>query len=521
MDLTFLQKARSPKHDTASKRTRKDSSNVSLHSQAIRYDALMSHTGPARGSSLPRKQDRETSLPTGEDWLFRVKVISAATDLADDLFKNAVQGLVRICFPDGILDQLGLHVLEQHMREENAPIDNIQRMSEIFKSEMIQRLTSMLAEHLDTPPKVDLAVHATVAASARLHGEQKLGEDILSHVSATLLQLKARAPEDSTEWLASGDELHNTASSHSNIKIGDVSEKKHTPPPKANKAKTRDKKHRLFRPTTSNLSIDDHGMDNDAPAPPLGKNASEPIRPMHKGKDGRISTKWQWNIKPEEHTDDVPNKVFTRTGDLFAYHALSFAKQKLGAEASRKELRMYMQAMLDGMHIDEFGKWVESLQKLLNGDYEMLKRSEPSASDIDQKSSRATPAPIEMRKRAKRTAKANIEGVDNRSYDGKTIKRETADSHYLISKNVHEEAPEIQVARTTNTLRQLLTEERGSRPPVTSVEPYEPLEGTKGYSSSGNMDSVSLCVCYLRREAEHVSRISGCQCSAFSGDQTV
>jgi len=507
--FNFLQKARSPEHDTASKRTHKIPSNIALRSQPIGYD------------SLPRKQDRETSLPTGEDWLFRVKVISAATDLADDLFKNAVQGLVRICFPDGILDQLGLRVLEQHMREENAPLDNIQRMTEIFKSEMIQRLTSMLAEYLDTPTKVDLAVHATVAASARLHGEQKLGEDILSHVSATLLQLKSRAPEDSTEWSVGGNELHNTASSDSDIKIGDVSEKKHTPPPKANKAKTRGKKHRLFQPTTSKLSIDDHGIEDDAPIPPLGKNASELVGSIHKGKDGRISTKWQWNLKPEEHTDDVPNEVFTRTADLFAYHALPFAKQKLGAEASRKELRMYMQAMLDAMPSDEFERWVESLQKLLNGDYEMLKRSEPSASDIDQKSSRATPAPIETRKRAKGIVKENVGGIDNRLYNGKPIKRETADSYYPISKIAHGEAPENQIAGTTNTLRQLLIEERGSRPPVTHIETDEPLEGTEGYPGSGNVDSVSLRVCCSRREAEHVSRISGCQCSACSGDQTV
>ena len=144
---------------------------------------------------MPQKQDRVASLPTAEDWLFRVKVISSATDLGNDLFKNAVHGLVRICFPDGVLDQLGLRVLEQHMREENAPTDNIERMTGIFQSEMIQHVTSILAEHLDTPAKVDSAVRAIVAGSAQLYGEQDLGEDILGHISDSLLRLKARAPE--------------------------------------------------------------------------------------------------------------------------------------------------------------------------------------------------------------------------------------------------------------------------------------------------------------------------------------
>jgi hypothetical protein len=139
-------------------------------------------------------------------------MISSATDLSNDVFKNAVQGLVKIYFPEGILEQLGVQVLEQHMHQEKAPEENIQRMSEIFRSEMAHRATWMLSEYLDTPAKVESAMRATIAASARLHGDA-LGDDILSHVTSSLLRLKERALGNSTEWLADGDATLDTASS--------------------------------------------------------------------------------------------------------------------------------------------------------------------------------------------------------------------------------------------------------------------------------------------------------------------
>jgi hypothetical protein len=93
------------------------------------------------------------------------------------------------------LDQLGIEVLQQHMREEKAPEENIQRMREAFCSEMAQRVTWMLAAYLDTPAKVKSAMRATIEASATLHGEA-LGDDILGEVTHSLLRLKEQAPED-------------------------------------------------------------------------------------------------------------------------------------------------------------------------------------------------------------------------------------------------------------------------------------------------------------------------------------
>lgn len=90
-------------------------------------------------------------------------------DLENDVFKHTVQGLVRICFPGGLFDQLGPRVLEQHMREMKAPEENIGRISEIFRTEMTQRITFMLAEYLDMPAKFESITRALVVASAKLH----------------------------------------------------------------------------------------------------------------------------------------------------------------------------------------------------------------------------------------------------------------------------------------------------------------------------------------------------------------
>lgn len=98
-----LQSSQSPARGTATKRARVPSASTSHRVQHAERD-VQSRAGSVQVTYTTQNHDRSTSLPTGEDWLFRVKVISSATDLDNELFKSAVQGLVRICFPEGILD---------------------------------------------------------------------------------------------------------------------------------------------------------------------------------------------------------------------------------------------------------------------------------------------------------------------------------------------------------------------------------------------------------------------------------
>ncbi|KAI4653107.1 uncharacterized protein J4E79_008620 [Alternaria viburni] len=394
-------KSQSPACDTASKRARV----TSKRTQHAEPNSNSSRAGSVKDTYRAQKQGRSISLPTGDDWVFRVKVISSATDLGNDLFKNAVQGLVRICFPEGILDQLGPQVLEQHMREEKAPEQNIERMGDLFRSEMAQRVASMIAGHLDTAAKVDSVLGTILFASARAHGDN-LGEDILGYVTDSLLKLKVKASERSTEWLAGGDaaatEEEEEGSSDGESSTNDISNKELTPPPKTKKPKKRDRKQQRARSKTPDDILEDVEVDNNVPA-------TLPKQHTSKNKDRKISSTWKWHVDAAELADEDVADTFPRTSDLFAYHALPISQRKLGPSASKKEIRCEMQSLLDGTPQEEFEKWVESLQKLLDGDRDMLERQESTSLDHQQQLSRVTPAPIDTRRHSQK-ATGNISG---------------------------------------------------------------------------------------------------------------
>jgi hypothetical protein len=178
-------------------------------------------------------------------------------------------------------------------------------------------------------------------------------------------------------------------------------------------------------------------MDVDMPeAPP-----TEVPRPR---RDRKISSKWRWDIDPAALTDDAVATAFPHTSDLFAYHALPIARRKLGPQALKKEIRQDMQVLLDNMPEEEFEKWVDSSRKLHGGDRDMLFRPELGPSNDDQRLSRATPAPIDMRKRAKKSAKnatsgsgrseGRVENADTPSNERTFIKREPSLRYGKVSR---------------------------------------------------------------------------------------
>ena len=480
------QKSQSPARGTTSKRARMSSSGTSKRTQHDEPDSHSSRAGSVKDTYLSQKQGRSISLPTGDDWAFRVKVISSATDLGDDLFKNAVQGLVRICFPEGILDQLGPQVLEQHMREEKAPEKNIERMSEIFRSEMTKHVVPMLAGTLDTAAKVDSVLRTLLSASARVH-EDKLGDDILGYVTASLLKLKEKASEHSTEWLAGGGaaatEEEEEESNDGDSSSSDVSGKEPTPPPKVKKPKNRDGNSRRARSKTPDDILGDVEMDNDLPA-------ALPEQRTSKNKDRKISSKWQWNVDAAELADGDVAEAFPRTSDLFAYHALPISRRKLGLGASRKEIRYEMQSLLDSMPAEEFDKWIESLQKLLSGDRAMLDRPGSDSSN-EQQSTRVTPAPVDMRHLRKKPAISSKEAQDPSftkpgNYDvplreRTAIKGEANDDLQTLP---NESLSQDRISETTNALRQLSTEEQTFERRTSGVGPDDggSADGVRPYN---------------------------------------
>ncbi|KAF3041446.1 hypothetical protein E8E11_000500 [Didymella keratinophila] len=146
---------------------------------------------------FPHKKRGSTSLADGD--YFRLRVAATTTDFNTDVVKKAVQGLVKICLAQDVLDDLGV-VVTQYMHDEEAPESDIVKTAEVFRSEMFHRGTWILAEYFDTPVKVEASIMAIMAASASLHCG-KSGEDILETVIASLQKLRERVPGKSTEHL--------------------------------------------------------------------------------------------------------------------------------------------------------------------------------------------------------------------------------------------------------------------------------------------------------------------------------
>jgi hypothetical protein len=184
-----------------------------------------------------------------------------------------------------------------------------------------------------------------------------------------------------------------------------------------------------------------------------------------------------------------------------AFHPrLRRARRKLGLQALKKEIRYDMQSLLDEMPADEFEKWVESLQKLHNGDREMLVRPELGPSNDDQRQARATPAPVDMRKRAKNAANnaagtSSLPGrfVENAiipSNPNTIIKREPGAISSVTTPRSQEDAPARRVVESRAAIRLVSMEERDFRTPVQSVEAASE-ENPRDVSSIVNADNVS------------------------------
>ena len=407
--------------------------------------------------------------------MFRVKVISSATDLGNDLFKNAVQGLVRICFPEGILDQLGPQVLEQHMREEKAPEQNIQRMSEIFQAEMEQRMASMLAERLNTAAKVDSAVRTILSASARAHGDN-LGKNILGYVTAGLINLSAKASGHSTQWLAGGGvtatEGKEEENSDGDSGTSNISDEEPTPPLKVKISKKRERESRRARSKTPDDIPEEVEVDADLPA-------TLPEQRTSKDKNRKISPKWHRDVNSKELSNTAIARIFSRTTDLFAYHALPISKQKLGPNASPSQITRDIQSALDATPAEEFEEWAECLQKLLNGDRNMLERQEMCTSGDQLQSARATPAPIYDRTRSRAAAKDLSGGmvfpsthpgnVGGPSYKNTLVKREDLGSPSAHPDTSSKSYPNDSASEATTALRSLPIEHSHSRSLVSAV----------------------------------------------------
>ncbi|KAF2683448.1 hypothetical protein K458DRAFT_432238 [Lentithecium fluviatile CBS 122367] len=334
--------------DRAKKRKKTASPSRSSASQKrLRQEstATASNTGPS-GSS---------ALPTSTDYQFRLKVISSAVEVANEVFVEAVQDLVHICFPETVLDEIGVEVVAEHMRHEKAPRNNIDRMREVFRSAR----------------KLDNALSAVASASQVLYGQS----------------LSSAAASDSSGVVDDTESDGEASPSFKDEVVLRRREAKKKRKDKESKSKKR-RKYDALQEDDEKLSADEtvHSTNNEEPVS-TGRNKSSV------SEEKRVSKTWRWDVDSKALTvGDVPD-IFQKTSDLFAYHALPVVQQELGPSATRKSIRKNIQSVLADMLESEFEKRVDSFRSLGKGDTTMLKRASPQGVSRGRDIARATPAP--------------------------------------------------------------------------------------------------------------------------------
>lgn len=107
------------------------------------------------------------------EWNFRLKVVSAK-GIDGEVFEDAVNDLVDMCFPEAVLDEIGVDVITEHMRQESAPEANVERMRETFQSAMVEKVAQLLTKYIDDRSKLDRAISTITTEIRKRHG--KLGQ---------------------------------------------------------------------------------------------------------------------------------------------------------------------------------------------------------------------------------------------------------------------------------------------------------------------------------------------------------
>jgi hypothetical protein len=327
----------------------------------------------------------------------------------DDVFRDAVQGLVKICFPKGVIQELGINVLDQHMREGHAPEENISHMRDVFNAEMVHRLAWLLAEHLTTPQLTEVGISSVVAATNRLQG-QKFDREVLDDVIFAFQRLRNKLGANDTEGLVNGaglsmplidpevndtqdekeddedetlstieggddstDESANTL--HDQLvaaAVGAVKSNEGTSGKQRLKQRKQKKKSIGVRQQNSidNATL---GIGGEGTAVQIEFNPG--TQRKTKAKDpNKVSKEWMWDVAADLLViDDIPVH-FKRMGDLFAYHALAAVRSDLGPDARKGKIRKEIERRISEMSEHEYKNWQRSYDKLMNRDTKMLDR---------------------------------------------------------------------------------------------------------------------------------------------------
>ncbi|CAI6341836.1 unnamed protein product [Periconia digitata] len=328
------------------------------------------------GSNKPVAKD---GLATSRDWKFRIKVLSTQGFDDDDVVAEAVQGLIDLCFPESVLNELGVDVVTQHMMQQSAPASQIDKMRCTFQSSMVDKVACMLATYLDDNSKYESALSVLVNRIQELHGYSP------RHMSATAEPGDLMALSESNVTTVATVE-HSGDLTRSNESNEQSYERQGNYPTGHLNPQTESDS------TVSTLTVE---RPNSSIATAPDTSNAQPIRVT------KVSKSWRWDVDPNDITVDTIPDHFQKIGDLFAYHALPVVNLELGQEATRKDKLKAMNSRLAAMSRQERKEWDESFQELRNGDLTILRRSSATIPREDQ-NYRTTPAPATLHKRRKR-----------------------------------------------------------------------------------------------------------------------
>jgi hypothetical protein len=377
-------------------------------------------------------------------------VLSSAADLDDDVLQEAVQGLARICFPEGVLDELGIDIVTAHMVRNGASPCNIDRTKALFNEAMIHRMAEMMAPYLDTPRKLDNGTAAVVSAAQRLHGPgfEPQGADLNPETAEGPLK-------DENEYIVTRQQ----------------SPQEEASPPTTSSKKKRNRK----------LGQDQCAHETDTALIKVPGDAEE----GHAGfvnKDKKVSKSWRWNVDQGTVSDADTSNIFRRTGDLFAYHALPIIRRELGPSTKKKPLREKLETMLSDMPHAEYQQWLDSRDKLWAGDLRMLTRVSSEVEPIAKGFTRATPAPsthqflrggspVEKTGRFLRDTTSIQSAVVARFAVPHRVKQDVTDdsNHPTLGNAAVEEPHRVSPGSDSTVLARVLTKSR--HPNSTSIRP--------------------------------------------------
>lgn len=135
---------------------------------------------------------------------FRLKFLCQADPTeADDLYKEAVQGLVNITVPPNILNQLCQDTIIAQMRGLGAPQDKIDRVCELIQREMVFKISWLLANEMNTVEKVERGLATVIAATSRLYAN-KFDHEVFDDIAKGFENLRNQFLGLQTNNLASG-----------------------------------------------------------------------------------------------------------------------------------------------------------------------------------------------------------------------------------------------------------------------------------------------------------------------------